>query len=119
MLEALEQHKGIVLYAARAANVGRSTHYKWMEEDEEYRKAVEELENTTIDYVENKLIERIEEGDTTATIFYLKTKGKKRGYVERQEVTGKDGAPINPDLSKLSTDELRKILREKRRGMGV
>jgi len=25
---------------------------------------------------------------------FLKTKGKKRGYVERQEVTGKDGNPI-------------------------
>jgi hypothetical protein len=36
----------------------------------------------------------IQNEDTAATIFYLKTKGKKRGYIERQELTGNEGAPI-------------------------
>jgi hypothetical protein len=34
--------------------------------------------------------------DASAVIFFLKSKGKKRGYVERNEVTGKDGAPVVP-----------------------
>lgn len=34
--------------------------------------------------------------DASAVIFFLKTKGKHRGYVERSELTGKDGAPIAP-----------------------
>jgi hypothetical protein len=40
------------------------------------------------------LFKLIKEGNVAATIFYLKTQGKQRGYIERQEVTGADGAPI-------------------------
>ena len=56
----------------------------------------------------------MKEGDTTMIIFYAKTQMKDRGYTERQEITGKDGASlINPtaevDLSKL-TEEQRNVL---------
>jgi hypothetical protein len=39
-----------------------------------------------LDFGEHKLMERIAKGDTLATMFLLKTKGKRRGYIERQEV---------------------------------
>ncbi len=41
-----------------------------------------------------KLMEAVENGEIAAIIFRLKTKGKKRGYVERQELTGADNQPI-------------------------
>jgi hypothetical protein len=86
MLDALEKSLGVVTTACRSVGIGRTTHYLWLEQDAEYRKAVDELQNMTLDFAESQLHKQIKEGNTTATIFYLKTKGKKRGYVERQEI---------------------------------
>jgi hypothetical protein len=36
----------------------------------------------------------IDDLNPTMIIFYLKTQAKDRGYVERQEVTGADSAPV-------------------------
>jgi hypothetical protein len=44
--------------------------------------------------------------DASAVIFFLKSKGKKRGYVERNEVTGKDGAPIAPGVVNVTVSVL-------------
>jgi hypothetical protein len=85
MIEALEQSLGVVSLAVSAVGIARSTHYKWMEEDPEYRDAINDIAEGVIDFVESKLHQRIKDGDTTSMIFFLKTKGKKRGYVEKTE----------------------------------
>jgi hypothetical protein len=94
MLAALERTLGVVTTAAKQANIERTTHYVWMKEDEEYKSAVESIEDIALDFAESKLHSLIQNDDTAATIFYMKTKGKRRGYVERQEFTGGEGAPI-------------------------
>ena len=94
MLNMLTRTLGVVTTACNGVGIHRRTHYDWMEADEEYRRAVEELDNIVIDFAESHLHKKIKEGDTTATIFYLKTKGKKRGYIERTEVTGADGKEL-------------------------
>ena len=48
-----------------------------------------------LDYAEGKLQEKIRTGDTTSIIFYLKTQGKGRGYVERQELSGPGGVKLD------------------------
>lgn len=53
-----------------------------------------EITEDLIDVAENKLLKAINSDNLTATIFYLKTKGKNRGYSERQEITGKDGNAV-------------------------
>ena len=91
MLDALEKSLGVVTSAAKTVGVGRTTHYLWMQEDKEYKAAVDELSDVAIDFAESQLHKQIKEGNSTATIFFLKTKGKKRGYVERQEVDVSSG----------------------------
>ena len=51
-----------------------------------------------MDFVESKLMKLVEQGDTAATIFSAKTLLKKRGYVERQEITGADGSNFDVTL---------------------
>ena len=91
MLDALEKSLGVVTSACKSVGVGRTTHYLWMDTDPEYKAAVEELSGVAIDFAESQLHKQIKEGNSTATIFFLKTKGKKRGYVERQEVDVSSG----------------------------
>lgn len=91
LLEALEKSMGIVTTACKRVKCNRSTFYKYYNNDKDFRDKVDELQNYTLDLVESELHKQIMEGNTTATIFYLKTKGKKRGFVERQEIQ-MDGA---------------------------
>ena len=86
ILKALENSLGVVTVACKQADIPRSTYYKWLKEDEEFAKAVKEIENIALDFAESQLHTQMKDGSTSATIFYLKTKGKKRGYVERSEL---------------------------------
>ena len=112
MLKALESSLGVVTTACESVGIKRNSHYRWMNEDEEYRAQVESLTDLAIDFAESKLFELIngahrevstpdgevisikDAPNTSATIFYLKTRGKKRGYVERTELAGVNDAPI-------------------------
>lgn len=91
MLEALEKSLGVVTTAANIVGINRKTHYDWLKNDEEYAEQVAALENMVLDFAESQLHSQIKEGNTTATIFLLKTKGKKRGYIERQEIVHDGG----------------------------
>ncbi len=95
LLKSLEQSLGVVTVACKKANIPRSTYYKWLKEDSDFADQVRDIENVALDFAESQLHKQISENSTSATIFYLKTKGKARGYVERQEITGAEGMPTN------------------------
>lgn len=86
MIIALESTLGLVTRACEIIGITRQAHYKWMREDEDYKKRVEEIENVALDFAESELHKQIKTGNATSTIFFLKTKGKKRGYVEKIEL---------------------------------
>lgn len=86
MIEALTESLGVVTVACRKVGIPRKTHYEWYNKDDDYRQAVDELADVALDFAESMLHKQIQAQDTTATIFYLKTKGKRRGYIEKSEV---------------------------------
>ena len=95
LITALEKSLGVVTTACKNAGCSRETFYKYCKDDEVFKEKVEDISNITLDFAESQLHKQIQDGNTSATIFYLKTKGKKRGYVERQEITGAEGMPTN------------------------
>jgi hypothetical protein len=85
MLEVLKKSAGNVSVACSKVGIDRGTHYNWSQQNPHYKKAVDDIQESLIDLAESKLMQKINDGDTTSTIFFLKTKGKSRGYVERTE----------------------------------
>lgn len=99
MVEALEKTLGIVSSACKMVGISRQTHYRWMEEDTSYKKECTDIDNMTLDFAESQLHKQIAEGNTSATIFFLKTKGKKRGYIERVEMdNGEDNSSFRVEV---------------------
>jgi hypothetical protein len=101
MLQALENSLGVVTVACKKTETPRSTYYKWLKEDQDFAQAVQEIENVALDFAESQLHTQIKDGSTSATIFYLKTKGKKRGYIERSELdlsSGEEPIKINVNI---------------------
>lgn len=86
VLEALEKALGIATTACRMAGVGRTQYYEWLKVDKEFAHSVAEIENVTLDFSESQLHSLIKDKNVSAVIFHLKTKGRKRGYVEKLDV---------------------------------
>lgn len=95
---ALKEAKGLLTLASRKAGVSYTTINRYANEFPSVREAVEEAKETMLDFAEGKLFEKINKGDTVAILFYLKTQGKRRGYIERQELSGEGGGAIKHEV---------------------
>jgi hypothetical protein len=96
LITALEASLGVVTTACKKSGVDRRDYYRWMEEDPEFKEAVDKIGDIAFDFVESALYKQIQEGNTASTIFWLKTKARHRGYSEKLEISGPDGLPFAP-----------------------
>ena len=113
VLKALNDNMGIVAGACRKAGISRYTYYKWYNEDELFAEKCDDVKELQKDFAEALILKKMKDGDTTMLIFYAKTQMKDRGYNERQEITGADGAPLMEkqiDISKLSDEQIDLLL---------
>ncbi len=113
VIEALQETGGLKARAARLLGCTRATVKSYIERYPEIQAALEEAEEDLLDEAESQLREQIRAGQLTAIIFFLKTKGKGRGYTERVETTGKDGGPIEfqTKAEQVKSDMARKLAR--------
>lgn len=103
MLVALEQHLGIVTTSCKEVGIHRDTHYEWLKKDKEYKRKVKDIENVALDFAESALHQQIKKGNPLSTMFYLKCKAKKRGYIEQQEVKVTGNMKFTADFGESNT----------------
>ena len=94
--DALTRAKGFVSLAAKALGCDPTTIYRHIEKHESVRRAIHDAREAMKDFTELKLQSRINDGSDTAIIFYLKTQGQDRGYIEKQqmELSGSLGVKV-------------------------
>jgi hypothetical protein len=98
LIEALREADGNQAAVAKKFNCHRSLVWQYIDSDPELRELTDELTETFIDEAESRLYKHIREGNVVACIFFLKTKGRGRGYSERFEITAITQHQIEVDL---------------------
>lgn len=119
---------GILSDIAANFSVTRQTVYNWCEDDAEFKQALDDSRERFVDLAESNLrklvagvpaIEKDENGEKrfagwierpseTAIIFTLKTRGKKRGYIERSEVEADVNMKGSVNIKEWVKDRLKK-----------
>ena len=94
LVDATHKYNGNISAIARAFGITRSAIYDYIEKRPELKDIIQDERESILDDAESELFKQAKRGNLSALIFFLKTQGKKRGYVERSEITGSEGAAI-------------------------
>ncbi len=93
-LKILEKTAGNISASCKQVGINRQTYYNWLNKDKKFKQEVDSIQEGLIDFAESMLMKKIKDGDTTSLIFFLKTKGKHRGWSEKLEVKHENQAPV-------------------------
>ena len=99
LLAAIEGCRGIISTVAARLHVGWHTAERAINDSEEALEAMSDEEETTLDFVEGKAIQRINDGDGAMIRFYLATKGKKRGYTYDETTATAEAAIADTEVN--------------------
>jgi hypothetical protein len=87
LLIALEKSLGLITPACKEVGVSRETYYRYYKEDPDFKKKVDEINDIQTDFVESQLFKKIKSGSERSILFYMKYKGRKRGYTDSIDLT--------------------------------
>lgn len=83
---AIKKTAGNISACARELGVARNTVYNKIEQHAELAQLLADTREELVDIAESALRREVINGNITAIIFTLKTQGRTRGYIEKQEL---------------------------------
>ena len=86
VVEALRKTEGMAFLAADLLGSSVSTVYRYAERYPAVKEIIEHTKGVRLDTAESSMWSAVKDSEPWAVCFYLKTQGKARGYVERQEI---------------------------------
>lgn len=92
---ALIRYQGNLTNVARKLARSRRVIETYISREPKLRELAEDLQEQFIDLTEDKLRGLVVAGDPSSVRYVLSTLGKKRGFVTRNEVSGKDGEGLS------------------------
>ena len=107
--EQIPKLRGNISAIARMFNVSRSSVLELIHKKPALERMLEDTRESVLDNVETSLIAQAMAGHSWAVCFYLKTQGRKRGYIEREQTL----PPLEAILGSLDPatgSEIRRLL---------
>jgi len=105
----ITRYRGNLSTVARSVGRSRSWLYLYLEKHPDLWDTVNEARETMLDNAESMLYTKVLAGSTPELLFFLKTQGKRRGYVEKQQVEHSGGLEISRKLETLSDEEIEQL----------
>lgn len=105
LLLAMEKHLGIVSAACNDVGLSRETYYKYYNNDKNFKDKIDALNEYTLDFVEAQLLKQIKSGSERSILFYMRYKGKKRGYTDSLDITTGGNAITEIKLIQIKKDD--------------
>jgi hypothetical protein len=96
--EALEATGGFISQAARNLDCSPRTIQRHIARSQALKDIAWDINCRYLDLAESKHLEEVKKGNYDAVKFHLRCKGRERGYVERHEITGKEGGPVKQTI---------------------
>ncbi len=94
---------GSITAACKAAKITRDTYYRWIKEDIKFSTAIKQIDEWTNDWVQDKLMESIDDGNVRSIIFYLKSRHP--DYMPKQVVVQQETRTLEDLLDEYNDKE--------------
>ena len=109
---AFKKNEGYIARTCDTIGITRQTYYRWCEDDEKFKEKIVDYNESVIDKAESKLQSHIDNDNIACLIFYLKTKARARGYVERYETEQIGEQRLKVDFTGMTLEQIRAELNE-------